>query len=69
VGAVTKTWKVTAVDPANRTVTLASDTGESNTYELGSAVRNFDQINAGDEVKATLLESVAVRNPQVERGA
>jgi hypothetical protein len=60
VGAVTKTWKVTAVDPANRTVTLTSDTGVSNTYEVGDAVRNFDQIKAGDEVKATLLASVAV---------
>lgn len=60
VGAVTKTWKVTAVDPANRTVTLTNEAGASNTYELGDRVRNFDQIKAGDEVKATLLESVAV---------
>jgi hypothetical protein len=60
VGAITKTWKVTAVDPANRTVTLTSEAGVSNTYEVGDAVRNFDQIKAGDEVKATLLASVAV---------
>jgi hypothetical protein len=60
VGAITATAKVTTVDPANRTVTLTSESGATNTYELGDAVRNFDQIKAGDEVKATLLESVAV---------
>jgi hypothetical protein len=60
VGAVTKTWKVTTVDPANRTVTLTNEAGASNTYEAGDRVRNLDQIKAGDEIKATLLESVAV---------
>jgi hypothetical protein len=60
VGAITATEKVTAVDSAKRTVTLTNDAGESNTYELGKDVRNFDQIKVGDQVKATLLESVAV---------
>jgi hypothetical protein len=60
VSPVTKTWKVTAVDPANRTVTVTSDTGKSNTYKLGDAVSNLDQIKAGDEIKGTLLQSVAV---------
>jgi len=60
VGAITATSKVTAVDPANRTVTLTNDAGETNTYQLGKNVRNFDQIKVGDQVKATLLESVAV---------
>jgi hypothetical protein len=60
VGAITATEKVTAVDSAKRAVTLTSDAGESNTYELGKDVRNFDQIKVGDQVKATLLESVAV---------
>jgi hypothetical protein len=60
VNAVTATSKVTAVDPSNRTVTLTNEAGVSNTYELGKNVRNFDQIKAGDEVKATLLEAVAV---------
>jgi len=60
VGAVTASSKVTAVDPANRTVTLTNEAGVSNTYELGKNVRNFDQIKVGDEVKATLLEAVAV---------
>ena len=60
VGAITATSKVTAVDPAKRTVTLTNDAGETNTYQLGKNVRNFDQIKVGDQVKATLLESVAV---------
>ena len=58
--AITKTAKVTAVDPAKRTVTLVNPDGITNTYELGKKVRNFDQIKVGDEVKATLLEAVAV---------
>jgi hypothetical protein len=60
VDAITATSKVTAVDPAKRTVTLVNEAGETNTYKLGKKVRNFDQIKVGDEVKATLLESVAV---------
>jgi hypothetical protein len=60
VSAITKTAKVTAVDAAKRTVTLVNPDGITNTYELGKKVRNFDQIKVGDEVKATLLEAVAV---------
>jgi hypothetical protein len=60
VGAITATSKVTAVDPAKRTVTLTNEANETNTYKIGKNVRNFDQIKVGDEVKATVLESVAV---------
>jgi hypothetical protein len=60
VGAITATSKVTAVDPAKRMVTLTNADGVTNTYKLGKNVRNFDQIKVGDDVKATLLESVAV---------
>jgi len=60
VGAITATSKVTAVDAAKRTVTLTNEAGETNIYKLGKNVRNFDQIKVGDQVKATLLESVAV---------
>jgi Cu/Ag efflux protein CusF len=59
VGAITATSKVTGVDPAKRTVTLTNEAGET-TYQLGKNVRNFDQIKVGDEVKATVLQSVAV---------
>jgi len=60
VDAITATSKVTAVDSAKRTVTLTNEAGESHTYKLGKNVRNFAQIKVGDQVKATLLESVAV---------
>jgi hypothetical protein len=60
VGTITATAKVTAVDPAKRMVTLVNEAGETNTYTLGKNVRNFDQIKVGDQVNATLLESVAV---------
>jgi hypothetical protein len=60
VGAITATSKVTAVDPSKHTVSLTNEAGATNTYKLGKAVRNFDQIKVGDEVKATLVESVAV---------
>src|SRR5215467_1582720 len=59
-GAITATSKVTKVDASKRTVTLTNEAGETNTYKLGKKVRNFDQIKVGDQVKATLLESVAV---------
>jgi hypothetical protein len=35
VGAITATAKVTAVDPAKRTVTLVNEADETNTYTLG----------------------------------
>jgi hypothetical protein len=60
VGAITAISKVTAVDPAKRMVTLTNADGVTNTYKLGKKVRNFDQIKVGDDVKATVLESVAV---------
>lgn len=60
VDAITATSKITAVDSTKRTVTLTNEAGESNTYKLGKNVRNFDQIRVGDQVKATLLNSVAV---------
>ncbi len=68
---ITGTSKVTAVDPTNRTLTLVNPEGATNTYKLGDGVRNFDQIKVGDEVKTTLLESlaVAVRESKLPPGA
>jgi hypothetical protein len=71
VDAVTKTWKVTAVDPANRTVTFTNEAGESRSYELGPGGPKFDQIKVGDTVKATLAEPVAftIRKSSAPRDA
>lgn len=51
---------VESVDPADRTVTLRTDDGTTHTYKIGKDVPNFDQIKAGDKVRATVIESVAV---------
>ena len=69
--AVTKTWKVTAVDPANRTVTFINEAGERRHYELGEGGPKFDQIRVGDTVKATLAEPVAftIRKSSAPRDA
>jgi len=56
----TATATVDAVDAASRNVTLKFPDGRMQTFEAGPEVRNFDQIKVGDQVKATLAESVAV---------
>jgi hypothetical protein len=60
VATMTATVKVIGVDRAKRTVTLANDALMTKTFEVGNAVRDFEQIKVGDRVKATVLESIAV---------
>lgn len=52
--------KVTAVDTANRKLTLLLPDGEKTTVKLGPEAINFDQIQTGDLVKATLTEELVV---------
>jgi hypothetical protein len=40
--------KITAVDQANRTVTLAFADGRTATYKVGTAVQNLAQVSVGD---------------------
>src|ERR1700749_1981046 len=40
--------KITAVDQANRTVTLAFADGRTATYKVGPAVQNLAQVSGGD---------------------
>lgn len=56
----TETATVQSIDPATRTVMLLHPDGTTNSYECGPDVRNFDQIKVGDQVTATVGESVAV---------
>ena len=56
----TVTATVDAVDAASRNVTLKFPDGRMQVFEAGPEVRNFDQIKVGDQVKATLAESVAI---------
>jgi len=61
---VVKTFKnsatVTAIDKANREVTLVSQNGKKATAKCGPTVVNSDQIQIGDQVKATETEELVV---------
>jgi hypothetical protein len=54
------TATVTAIDAANRKVTLVTRDGRMDTFKAGPEVVNFDQIRVGDQVKATVTEQLAV---------
>jgi Cu/Ag efflux protein CusF len=56
----TATATVQAVDRAKRTVTLRSPDGTTSIYKVPKEAVNFDEIKVGDQVKATLVESLAV---------
>ena len=51
---------VTAVDPADRAVTLRGEDGREVEVALSDQVKNFDQIKVGDTVTATLYEATAI---------
>jgi uncharacterized protein (TIGR02246 family) len=58
--AETTTSIVQSVDRTKRTVTLSNAKGQVNTYKCGKDVINFDQIQVGDQVNATVVERLAV---------
>ncbi len=60
VDVVEMTAVVDAVDAAKKTVTVKAPDGTTRTFKVGPEVKNFDQIKAGDKVKTTFYESVAV---------
>lgn len=51
---------VLAINYPSHTLTLVMPDGSKNTYKISSDVRNFDQIEVGDKVNATLVEALAV---------
>jgi hypothetical protein len=59
------TARVTAVDAANRTVTVVGENGNTTTFKCGPEVRNYDQIHVGDKLKVRLTEllSAGVADP------
>jgi translation elongation factor P/translation initiation factor 5A len=63
-GTVVDTYKTTAtviaVDAASRKVTMVSPDGKESKVTAGPDVRNFNQIQVGDHVKATVTRKVAV---------
>lgn len=58
--AATETATVQSIDKDTRTVVLLHGDGTTSSYECGPDVRNFDQIKVGDQVTATVGESVAI---------
>jgi HSP20 family molecular chaperone IbpA len=54
------TASVVGIDKEDRTLTLRGPHGNVVTVEVPNEVRNFDQIEVGDTVKATYYEAVAV---------
>jgi hypothetical protein len=63
-GVMVETYKetatVTGVDKATRKVTLVTKDGKKETFKAGPEVANFDQIEVGDQVKATVTEQLVV---------
>jgi hypothetical protein len=63
-GVVVDTYKssarVTAIDPATRSLTVVSGNGATATFKAGPEVINFDQIHVGDHIRATLTREVVV---------
>ena len=56
----TRTATVESVNREKRIVTLKNAEGKTITVRLGKQAVNFDQIKAGDQVRATMAEEVAV---------
>src|SRR5688572_22275253 len=50
--------RVTAIDRANRKVTLLGADGETSVVNAGPDAANFDQLRVGDLVKATVTEKL-----------
>ena len=72
---MTRMATVQAIDPAKHTVTLKTPDGLTKTFKVSEDVTNFDQIKVNDQVRATLIESIAVfvrkvgTPPDVREGA
>jgi hypothetical protein len=58
--------RVSAVDAVGRTMTVVGANGDPTTFRCGPAVRNFDQIQVGDQLKVGLTDllSAAVVDPK-----
>ena len=52
--------KVTAIDTANRKVTLMGPDGEEQTVKVGPEAINFDQVMVGDMLNVTLTTELVV---------
>jgi Cu/Ag efflux protein CusF len=55
---VTATATIKAIDHATRSVTLRSENGDEDTFTVGPEVTRFNQLKAGDTIRATYFESL-----------
>jgi hypothetical protein len=60
VNSVTATATVDSINTTNREVVLRREDGSLTSYICGPDVRNFDQIEVGDQVNVTLADELAV---------
>jgi Cu/Ag efflux protein CusF len=51
---------VEAIDASQRTITLKRDDGTTKTFTVVPAVENFDQVKAGDRIKAEVKAELSV---------
>ncbi len=56
----TTTATVRSIDTNQRELVLLRNDGSTVTYKAGPQVINFDQIKAGDKVKATVADAIAI---------
>lgn len=57
-GIVSATAEVIAVDPSARNVALRLSDGSEVAFQAGPEIRNLDQVEAGDSVRVSYLESI-----------
>jgi Cu/Ag efflux protein CusF len=55
---VTATATVTKIDQATRSITLRMQSGAEETFVAGPEVKRFNELKAGDTIKATYYESL-----------
>src|SRR4029453_9649375 len=55
---VTATATIKAIDHATRSVTLRSENGDEDTFTVGPEVTRFNELKAGDTIRATYFESL-----------
>jgi len=60
VESTTYSTTVMGINYVNRTLTVGSPNGRLATFKVSKEVTNFNQINSGDKIKVTALESLAV---------
>jgi hypothetical protein len=66
---VEATATITGVDPGTRMISFRTEDGEEFSVEAGPEVRNFEQIEPGDEVSVVYYQAVAAEVTDAPAGA